>query len=82
MPAVISTLHLFARPFFLKAMITAAGAHVHAVKNDRNWTEDVTAVGRKSVWLREREGVLLNAKERVARLSGYVNILEVICLFG
>jgi hypothetical protein len=29
-----------------KAMVMAAGAHVHAVKNNHNWTEGVTVVGR------------------------------------
>jgi hypothetical protein len=40
-----------------KATITAAGAHVHTVKNNCNWTKGVTVVGRYSVssWLRERE---------------------------
>ena len=81
MPPVMSTLHLFPRPFFQKAMmIMAAGAHIHVVKNDCNWTTDVMAVGRKSVWLREREEVLLNVKERVVRLYG-VHESVVISLF-
>ncbi|KIJ91034.1 hypothetical protein K443DRAFT_686315, partial [Laccaria amethystina LaAM-08-1] len=29
-----------------EATITGASAHVHAVKNNRNWTEGVTVVGR------------------------------------
>jgi len=81
MSAVRSTLHLFPRLFFQKATITTTGAHVHAVKNARNWIEDVTVAGRKLVWLREGGEMLLNAKERVARLHGYVNLFEIILLF-
>jgi len=51
---------------------------VHMVKNAHNWIEDVTVVGRKLVWLSEVGEMLLNAKERVARLYGYVNLFEII----
>jgi len=54
------------------------GTHVHTVKNACNWIEDVTVAGRKLVWLREGGEMLLNAKERVARLCGYVNLFEII----
>ncbi|KIJ90659.1 hypothetical protein K443DRAFT_686615, partial [Laccaria amethystina LaAM-08-1] len=27
-------------------ILTAAGAHIHVVQNDRNWTEGVMVVGR------------------------------------
>jgi len=78
MSAVRSTLHLFPKLFFQKATITTTGAHVHMVKNACNWIEDVTVAGRKLVWLREGGEMLLNAKERVARLYGYVNLFEII----
>jgi len=78
MLAVISTLHLFPRLFFQKATIMTTSAHVHAVKSTRNWIKDVTVVGRKLVSLREGGEMLLNAKERVARLYGYMNLFEII----
>ena len=59
-------------------MITTTSTHVHMVKNAHNWIEDVTVVGRKLVWLSEVGEMLLNAKERVARLYGYVNLFEII----
>jgi len=43
-----------------------------------NWIKDVTVAGRKLVWLREGREMLLNAKERVARLYGYMNLFEII----